>query len=729
MADDKDMKQVADRLFQLLSGSELNDIDKASAAAIIKETPEVLTCSSFMANIAPASMSECPETGYTDYISDAATKQNSTINVLDNLKEMYSENIIGRLKNGKTPAQQVLDEGYLPNGETIGTQTIKNITLLRAMRSDEKYPNKDGVEALHQQSEFLLHNLYAREGYDANPNRRNVQGQKAGDIIKIYLNTISPTRNMETDHLKNQASQRQASASVIEATNKYHQEVAQKRADRAKANAAEEPNKTQQPQAAAPAPAQPASNVQAPTKGSKTIEDIARDIYQGKAVSVEDRERYEKEQAKKEGNVTERSGDVQTPTTERDKEKFTKGDVVEYMYTEWFLGLLSAGFNKVEDYTLGLVDGAAGVFIESCKRRRERNNEIKDDNVRFDTGQVNNFGKIYEAVLSGRTSAYAQNKAEYEDMFKDLACYLEAPDSYELKYKDQYSPEFLEKLKNDEKAKDFIVAGKEAIFNNIDLMQSADKLALALTQIEMTHEYMCNQDEWMQARGLKDAAKDFVTRKNSKQPKTNDEMKKELEDRAHKRQIEILKALAVIQQDARVVAEIAYDDMDKDTREKLIAEMVAAETSSYLQALATQIKQLGEKQNQEIDNGRFASAKNPPDKAIYIGIKAIDESIGKVVLNGNMYDQKIFADTRAKEIISTQCTLFEEASKQNQPSIWEQCQELTKLQADALESRKENNKARTEKLNKFKVQMNWRDGKNTVDKRLEQYKQQASARS
>ena len=63
---------------------------------------------------------------------------------------MYSENIIGRLKNGKTPAQQVLDEGYLPNGETIGTQTIKNITLLRAMRSDEKYPNKDGVEGQSQ---------------------------------------------------------------------------------------------------------------------------------------------------------------------------------------------------------------------------------------------------------------------------------------------------------------------------------------------------------------------------------------------------------------------------------------------------------------------------------------------------------------------------------------------------------------------------------------------------
>ncbi|MBE6451093.1 MAG: hypothetical protein E7016_03925 [Alphaproteobacteria bacterium] len=660
MAENTDVKQQADKLFELMSIKDMSNEDKANAAAIINENPQILISSEFMEKIAPQNMNRCPKDGYVGFVADASKRQEMTVSVLDNLKTMGSESLIMNYKNGKTPIQYMLDEGRLPNGETFGTQTVKNITFLRALQNDDEYPDKSGMKELHDKSGALLDDIFAKDGYGANPNRRNARGQKAGDIIERHLAAQSKMKKMSVANVKKQASQ-------------------------------------------------------------LTVDQLRDGAYKG-TLSVEQNEQL-KNLDKKEADVTERAGDVQVKDTERDKEKFSKGDVVEYMYTEWFLGLLTYGFDKVEDLTLGIIDNAAGIFTETCKRRAELNDKIKDEKLKDAHKKVGNFAGIYEAVLNGRKDAYNKSGAEYEDVFADLSAYVSNPDTHKLKH--NYNPEFLDKLKNDETANDFIKETQKKVTANIALMQSVDKLALSLSQIEMTYEFMNDDKVWKKEKeinSVKDVFKD-------REPKTNDELKQDLEDRALKRQQAILKSVAIIEEDTRLLAEIAYQDMQSPSvsKEQFVQQLMNQEVNAYLQGLGKSVEKLANKQKTDIDNDRFAKrGKGEPDLSIIIGVKALDESIGNMVNKGNMYRKKVFADEKSQEAIETKCGLFDEATKQNQPSVYQRCQEYCQSWIDVVGARRQQNNERTQMLAEYKRRFAMRDGTKTVDDRIAGYKKDNS---
>ncbi|MBQ8869942.1 MAG: hypothetical protein IJ019_01025 [Alphaproteobacteria bacterium] len=672
MAEETDVKQKADRLFELISIKDMSNESKASAAAIIKENPQILISSEFVEKIAPQNMNLCPKDGYVDFVENASVQQGISVAVLDNLKSLHSENLIPSHKEGKTPVQYMLDEAILPNGETFGTQTVKNITFLRALQNDGKYPDKTGMKDLHDKNVVFLHDIFAKEGYGSNPNRRNVQGQKAGDIIESHLDAQSKMKKMSVSNLQSQASQRNASKEVVT----EHKEYKKRQSD----------------------------------KRTMTVEELRDKAYQG-TLTVEQAEQLKKEDAKKEGDVTERSGDVQTPSTERDKEKFSKGDVVEYMYTEWFLGLLTYSFDKVEDFTLGIVDSAAGVFIEGCKRKAELKDKIKDEKLRDSHKKVENFAGIYDAVLKGRKDAYNKNGADYKDVFADLSAYVSKPNTHKLKY--TYNQEFLDKLKKDKATQDFIKCAQKKVTANVGLMQSVDKLALSLSQIEMTYEFMNDEKTW----------------KKEKKPKTNDELKQDLEDRALKRQKSILKSVAIIEEDTRLLAEIAYRDVQNPSvsKEQFIQQAVNQEVNAYIQELGKAVDDLANKQKKDLDNDHFAKrGKGKPDLSIFAEVKALDESIGNIVKKGEMYNKKLFSEEKSKEVIESKCSLFDEAVIQNKPSVHQRCQEYSQSQIDILTARRQQNNERAQKLADFKKRFAMRDGTKTIDNRVSGYQKDIS---
>ena len=131
------MKEKANKLFEMLSQKDMSAETKAAVAGIIKENPDILISKEFMEKMAINDMSKCSKDGYQEYVKQSSDQLATSRQVLDNLHAMHKEGVLDTVKSGKTPVQYLLDEGRLPNGETLGTQSAKNIISLRAMQKDE----------------------------------------------------------------------------------------------------------------------------------------------------------------------------------------------------------------------------------------------------------------------------------------------------------------------------------------------------------------------------------------------------------------------------------------------------------------------------------------------------------------------------------------------------------------------------------------------------------------
>ena len=191
------MKEKANKLFEMLSQKDMSAETKAAVAGIIKENPDILISKEFMEKMAINDMSKCSKDGYQEYVKQSSDQLATSRQVLDNLHAMHKEGVLDTVKSGKTPVQYLLDEGRLPNGETLGTQSAKNIISLRAMQKDENYPDKEGITNLHNESTSLIQGMYANSGYGANPNRRNAKGEKMSDLMERHLGNVKKPMSRE----------------------------------------------------------------------------------------------------------------------------------------------------------------------------------------------------------------------------------------------------------------------------------------------------------------------------------------------------------------------------------------------------------------------------------------------------------------------------------------------------------------------------------------------------
>ncbi len=668
----------AELAYQALSKKEMTQADKAVISAALSNDPDFLIRDEFVAKIAPLDMNKCPKEGCGEYVANASERLQTISQVLENLEKLQNEGVVGNAKGGKTQVQHLLDNGKLPNGETLGTQTVKNIIYLRAVKKDTSYVDKKGVDELESASCSLLEQMYTPNGkYGANRERRNIMGQKVGELMDMHLSdkNASKRKTLTVEELQAKPYQKTLSTEECENIKRSRERLAVESAKR------------------------PLSR-----------EELDVAVYTGTA-TVEQMAEHKKANSKNEADVYENNGDDQKHKSERSNDKFKEQDVVQYMYEEWFLAGLSWTFNKVEDKVLGLIDGACDVMTHSAVVQREKNQKIKDEQLRNSQNNISDFKELFDSIKTNRREQYTQKITNYNNIFADIKDNVGKPNP---QFKYEYKPEFKAVIQNEpDKMKDFLAVAPGKIKNNIGFLNAVDDIALTVTMLEMTHEYMKSEKAWEQ----------------DKSPKTKEMLQKELEDKALIRQQEILKAIAIISEDTRLIAGIAYEGMQNPnlTREDFIQAKINREVNLYLTTLATDIKNIKENQEENIRDNKLANrGAEGPDAQIGSDIKNFDIQIRKVINSGKMYSDSEFAEEKSSARIETTCSLYEEAGKQNTPSVYEKYKELNEMNQGSIMANRAANNGRKEKLNALKARLESRDGADKLAARISKYQQDTS---
>ncbi len=646
MAENNEMMEKANKLFGILSSKDMSAEQKAEVAAMIQENPNILTSTEFMRMVAPVDMNKCPKEGAGEYIGKASEQLKLTTQVLDNLQSMDKDGTLGKVKNGKSQLQNMLDEGRLPNGETVGTQTIKNIVYLRALQNDDTYPDKAGSPEYLADSQAFLAKVYSKNDYGANPNRRNAMGQKAGELMESHLDPQSGTRNLKVDDLKR-------------------------------------------------SPAQ------------LTREDLELAAYRG-TISVEDKEKLDQMRKgdEKVADVKGQAGDVQRSDRKPSDDKFKDEDVVKYMYENWLLGGASKIFNKIEDLTLGIIDDGCNIFVESV-RQRYAINEEQAAITKEARDRVAEFGGVFEAVRAGRGDAYDKKAENYQKLFGELGKVIADP-SYKSEH--DFDPDFIAKLRADPNAAEFVKHGNQAVASQISILKATDELALLMTSVQMTDEMMSDPKAWLNSSG---------------KPKSPAELQADLETRSTAQQKKLLQAIAVVSEDARLMAEMAYDKLPdpKPDLNAFIEAQIKADVNSFVENVAKQTKEAAAKQQKEVAAGNFKGRgnKSGPSTQVKTKLDSANELIDATIAKGTIYTAAEFADEKSTKRTAATCSLYEEAKAQNMPSVFERIQELNGYNQEMLNARRTDVNARRTKLEAMKTKLAERDGQSTIDKRIADY--------
>ncbi len=636
MAEDNDMKEKANRLFELLSGKDMTAEAKTEVAGVIKENPNILISPEFMEKMAVNDMNKCPKEGYQEYVKQSSDQLATSRQVLDNLHAMHKEGGLEAVKGGKTPVQYLLDEGRLSNGETLGTQSAKNIISLRAMQKDENYPDKDGITNLHNESTSLIQGMYANSGYGANPNRRNANGEKMSDLMERHLGDVK-----------------------------------------------KEPQK-------------PLSR-----------EDLEVGAYRG-TLTAEQADQLKKLQNKKEADMNENMGDVKKPQERKSKDKFTDGDVVKYMYEEWLLAGASWLLNMLEDKALGIIDNACEIAIANSVARKRQKAKIREDRLKNAHRRVSDFGDLFVATNNGKTEAYAHKKAKFTSIFEDLKANLHNPNP---NWRHQHDPQFIANLQKNTNAKEFLEGAPKKLDAQIKLLETTDKLAMLMTRLEMTDEFMRSSRAW---------------NKRGKE-KNQNELKVDFDKRSLAKQKMLLRAVSVISEDTRLLAEFAYESVvnPKLSKEEFIQQQVNKEVNDWLEDKATTVSKLLERQEKEIKDDKFAGCgKGAPDKGIKKNISKLEKDVEEMSDKGNLFNQSEFAYEGSKKRVDVMCGLYDEAIAQNTPGICNKYRELNQINQDALNAMRAQNITRKKALSAMKSRLAIRDS--NVSGKLAGYKQAAT---
>lgn len=666
MAEDNDMKEKANRLFELLSGKDMSVEAKTEVAGVIKENPNILISPEFMEKMAVNDMNKCPKEGYQEYIKQSLDLLKTSCQVLDNLHAMHKEGCLEAVKGGKTPVQYLLDEGRLSNGETLGTQSLKNIVYLRAMKHDANYENKEAIDTLQYESGYLLEKIYAKDEYGANSNCRNALGQKASDLIAI-----------------DQQEEKQDDKTRLNV------EDLQKRGSQKTMGLAEDKSAEKEPQ-------KPLSR-----------EDLEVGAYRG-TLTAEQADQLKKLQNKKEADINENMGDVKKPQERKSKDKFTDGDVVKYMYEEWLLAGASWLLNTLEDKALGIIDNACEIATANSVARKRQKAKIREDRLKNAHRRVSDFGDLFVATNNGKTEAYAHKKAKFASIFEDLKANLHNPNP---NWRHQHDPQFIANLQKNTNAQEFLEGAPKKLDAQIKLLETTDKLAMLMTRLEMTDEFMRSSRAW---------------NKRGKE-KNQNELKVDFDKRSLAKQKMLLRAVSVISEDTRLLAEFAYESVvnPKLSKEEFIQQQVNKEVNDWLADKATTVSKLLERQEKEIQDDKFAGCgKGAPDKGIKKNISKLEKDVEEMSDKGNVFNQSEFAYEGSKKRVDVMCGLYDEAIAQNTPGICDKYMELNQINQDALNAMRAKNITRKKALSAMKSRLAICDL--NVSSKLAGYKQAAT---
>ena len=426
------LTQEAGKLFALLNKEELMESDKMDIDGIVQKNPLLLSWKGFTEKVAlPDLMTAYMNNESIDTMLEDSSKSIQTAKrVLDNLQKVKAD---GWLRDVENPTAEVA-AGIAPNGETIGTQLIKNISFLQSL---QKEPNVSAEQRAMVKQHYndecrdFVDKMYDKNGYGADKNQPNLQNQTPKDLVKDIVGDRQTL--------------------VVESK----QEV---------------PLKT------------------------LSIEELNDKAYQGTLTVEQANERRKRLDEKKIADMVSQPGDSKKQKHESN-DKFKDEDVIKYMYEDWILGGASWLFNKAEDAFLNIVDSAVEICIARAGKRKAEKQTAANERLSAASAKANAFAKMAAKSQTDLGADCAAKSASYDDILNDLSNNLNNPDPH-WEYFDK-DDEFVKELQaNPSKSAEFIEYASEELKNRTQFIESTGKLAMMMTAARMTEEFMGDDGKW-----------------------------------------------------------------------------------------------------------------------------------------------------------------------------------------------------------------------------------------
>ena len=568
---------------------------------------------------------------------------------MDNLQQIKKEGLLAAVDN---PTADVIDKGWAPNGETLATQTFKNINFLDALKRDSNISEqeKEGI-ANHtgKDYKFFLHQMYEGENsYGANPNERNLQGQKAKDILK---NIMADRQTMQVENMQTAGEQ-----NTLTVERKKEETMPQK---------------------------------------TLSVEDLKSRAYQG-TLTVEQADQLRKlNDDKKVADMKSQPGDTKKNKREPSNDKFKDEDVIKYMYEDWFLGGASWLFNKAEAYILDTIDSACDIAAERAQKRSRKREELKDKKIKETYTRADKFLEMTGNMMNGLGAECQAKIQSYSSLMQELRDNLGKPNPNWQ----HFSPEdpFVKRLEaNPSQAQKFIKTASQELENRTKMIETTGKLAMLIASVQMTDEFMKNSSRW-DVKG---------------KPMTDEELQKAFVEKYQNNQRNILKALSVMAEDNRLMSEAIHNTLPdpKPDLQTFTQDRLTKQQNEFLKQLSEQAKTAATAQQKELDENHFDS---DVSSQIAKTLGKINKEINSKIQDGNLYNKEIFKDEHSKERIGAKAGLYEEAMKENSPQslqkIFEYTKELNGYQLETLDRRRTNAASRQAAVEKFKTQIINRD--------------------
>ena len=560
-------------LYELVTKKDLTDDEKNQIKTVIETSPQILAQKEFTQNFK-----------MTDFAFDCAkpedlpllieqNKQNIEIlnQALSNLTEVH---VTHNGKN-KTAAQFLLDTPVLENGELIGTQLAKNIHFLGTATRDPSVPDNFKAEHIKDaflQNEAFYKSLYTENGYRANPNARNLSGQK---VEKLMLECIL-IRNKEqkTDE------ERQRVAEAKKQAKDMHIFLEDVRVQNSSIETLKDQPLMQHPDTSKE---RETLAVEKP-RDTASYETLAEKAYRG-TLTVGEKELFEKmKKQKQEDSMAYKPNLNPHKDQKKDhKDKFKEQDVIDYMYNEWFLEGLNWLFNKAEDGLDILLDKFVDTQHERSARRAREVNLAKDTMAAELMKRVHAFENITDkckddavAKKNARKHTFIKDKIE-PLLGVDFANLSQNPDK-KAELEAKYTPEFIAKLmakaaepNGQKKLSEFLQKCPQRLEKAFTTTDNIEQLAMLQIKHEMINDVMCSTGAWWQ--------------KHKRDFKTDEQMLEEYNARVGKRKSELAEAVSALQADAKLMAEVEWSTInpaDKAKQKEFINEHILKELNTQI---------------------------------------------------------------------------------------------------------------------------------------------------
>ena len=535
--------EQAKKLFEQLSQKDVSDDAIREISEVVKADPSLLTNAAFVDNIKMPDFASRYQPGINvgQMLYESAKSQKDLKVVLDNLAKIdmkvngKTETVEGK---PRTAANYFLDNALLENGELVGTQMVKNIHFMGTMLRDKDHPiykddskNKEArsdVGAHLEQASLFYAGLYTT--YGANHNARNFSGQKVDQLMDMCL------KIKKGENIGNNAIQLK--------DNKV--ETVQKR------TFMQSPVKPSEP-------AKESTAVEDKPKRNTTLAEDKLAVYRGNATA-------EQLQRVKDAKTEDEMRNVEDPNNKAGG-KHSKGagfrdeDIIKYMYEEWFLALMSWGFDKLDDCVDIALGWVGSKFQGQSKRLKEEAEKEKDaalKTIKERTAAFSHSADLKRAAISAGCKAKSKS-------YKSLVDELEKVDFRHISPEDEavLKERFGDKLVDDCKADpSTITRFKSAVIPELNarlkMLETTSILAMNFARIEMLNDVMRSDKKWRDKVSGKYLSNEQLVGVNGLEGKTVD------------KQNEILDAVSAISEDARLSAEIEYTSLSDDGKKKWV---------------------------------------------------------------------------------------------------------------------------------------------------------------